>query len=734
MRNICICFLVFFFTSNGIIAQKKSDFLPYKDVKLSIEERVEDLLSRMTLEEKVLQLNQYTLGRNTNVNNIGKEVDRIPAEIGSLIYFNDDAILRNQMQKKAIEESRLGIPILFGYDVIHGFRTIYPIPLAQSSSWNKDLVKQACAIAAQEARASGIDWTFSPMVDVARDGRWGRVAEGYGEDTYTNAVFAVASVEGYQGKDLSNNKNIAACLKHYVGYGASEGGRDYVYTEISKQSLWDTYLPPFQAGVNAEAATIMSGFNYISGIPASANHYTLTEIVKNRWKHAGFIVSDWSSIKQLRTQGLTGNLKEAAKKAFLAGLEMDMMNNCYDKYLAELVEEGEVSIDRINDATKRVLHLKFKLGLFENPYTIETLEENRFLLSESLKVAEKLAEESIVLLKNENNILPLVKPKKIALIGPLVEETRHLLGSWDAHGKSEDVISIRQGLEDEFKNKIQLSYAKGCNFDGNDKSKFPEASGIAADADIIIICLGEKKTWSGENASRSTIALPQIQEELVFELKKIGKPIILLLSSGRPLELNRIEPLSNAILEVWQPGTVGGKAIAGILSGRVNPSGKLSITFPYSTGQIPIYYNYRQAGRPTSGKYQDIPTAPLYEFAHGLSYTTFTYGEIKASTTTIKRGNKLTFEVPVTNTGNMDGAETVHWFISDPVCSITRPIKELKYFEKQMIKVGETKIFHFEVDLERDLGFIDSDGKKFLESGEFLIMVKNKSERIELVD
>lgn len=734
MRNICICFLVFFFTSNGIIAQKKSDFLPYKDVKLSIEERVEDLLSRMTLEEKVLQLNQYTLGRNTNVNNIGKEVDRIPAEIGSLIYFNDDAILRNQMQKKAIEESRLGIPILFGYDVIHGFRTIYPIPLAQSSSWNKDLVKQACAIAAQEARASGIDWTFSPMVDVARDGRWGRVAEGYGEDTYTNAVFAVASVEGYQGKDLSNNKNIAACLKHYVGYGASEGGRDYVYTEISKQSLWDTYLPPFQAGVNAEAATIMSGFNNISGIPASANHYTLTEIVKNRWKHAGFIVSDWSSIKQLRTQGLTGNLKEAAKKAFLAGLEMDMMNNCYDKYLAELVEEGEVSIDRINDATKRVLHLKFKLGLFENPYTIETLEENRFLLSESLKVAEKLAEESIVLLKNENNILPLVKPKKIALIGPLVEETRHLLGSWDAHGKSEDVISIRQGLEDEFKNKIQLSYAKGCNFDGNDKSKFPEASGIAADADIIIICLGEKKTWSGENASRSTIALPQIQEELVFELKKIGKPIILLLSSGRPLELNRIEPLSNAILEVWQPGTVGGKAIAGILSGRVNPSGKLSITFPYSTGQIPIYYNYRQAGRPTSGKYQDIPTAPLYEFAHGLSYTTFTYGEIKASTTTIKRGNKLTFEVPVTNTGNMDGAETVHWFISDPVCSITRPIKELKYFEKQMIKVGETKIFHFEVDLERDLGFIDSDGKKFLESGEFLIMVKNKSERIELVD
>lgn len=735
MKCYKIKFLVLFLLiSLNIKVHGQKDYPIYKNANSSVEQRVEDLLSRMTLDEKVMQLNQYTLGQNNNINNIAGEINNTPAEIGSVIYFSDNAKLRNNLQRKAMEESRLGIPVVFAYDVIHGFKTIFPIPLAQSCSWNINLVEEACGVAAQESRMSGVEWTFAPMVDVARDGRWGRVAEGYGEDPYTNAVFGVASIKGFQGKNLSNENNVAACLKHYIGYGASEGGRDYVYTEISDQTLWDTYMLPFEEGIKAGAATVMSAFNDISGVPASANHYTLTEILKNRWKHDGFVVSDWSSIRQLRAQGLVTNPKEATEKAFLAGVEMDMMNNCYNKYLAELVEEGKIPQTLVDDAVKRVLRLKFRLGLFENPYVKGSSDRDRFLLPKNISVAEKLVEESIVLLKNENNTLPLSTTAKIAIIGPMAKEKNHLLGSWAAHGNANDVISIYEGLETEFKNKSLLSYAKGCDFDGNDKTDFAEAIATATKSDVILICLGEKKEWSGENASRSTLTLPQIQEELVVELKKAGKPIILLLSNGRPLELNRIEPLSDAIIEMWQPGTVGGKPIAGIISGRINPSGKLSVTFPYSTGQIPIYYNYRQKGRPTSGKYQDIQEKPLYEFTHGLSYTTFEYGEIKSSLTTIKRGDKLVVEIPVTNTGNREGVETVHWFISDPACSIPRPVKELKYFEKQTLKVGETKIFRFEVDLMRDLGFIDKEGKRFLENGDFLVVVKDKTHNVELVD
>lgn len=348
----------------------------YKDAKAPIEERVNDLVSRMTLEEKVQQLNQYTLGRNNNENNRGEEVKKIPATLGSLIYFDEDANLRNEAQRKAMEESRLGIPILFGYDVIHGFRTIYPISLGQACSWNPQLVEQACAVAAQEARMSGVDWTFSPMIDVARDGRWGRVAEGYGEDPYTNAVFGVASIKGYQGEDMSDSKRVAACLKHYIGYGASEAGRDYVYTEISNQTLWDTYIPPYEAGVKAGAATLMSSFNDISGTPGSANHYTMTEILKNRWKHDGFVVSDWSAVPQLIDQGHAADRKEAARLAFNAGLEMDMMGHCYDKHMAKLVEEGKISMQLVDDAVKRVLRIKFRLGLFDNPYTPTSTEKS----------------------------------------------------------------------------------------------------------------------------------------------------------------------------------------------------------------------------------------------------------------------------------------------------------------------------------------------------------------------
>lgn len=733
-KKVLILGLCLLGVTHSLSSKDKKSIPLYKDAKAPIEKRIDDLISRMTLEEKVLQLNQYTLGRNNNVNNVGEEVKKVPSEIGSLIYFDINPELRNSMQKKAMEESRLGIPIIFGYDAIHGFRTIYPISLGQACSWNPGLVEQACAVSAQEARMSGVDWTFSPMIDVARDPRWGRVAEGYGEDPYTNGVFAVASVRGYQGDDMSAENRMAACLKHYVGYGASEAGRDYVYTEISAQTLWDTYLLPYEMGVKAGAATLMSSFNDISGVPGSANPYIMTEILKKRWKHDGFIVSDWGAVEQLKNQGLAATKKDAARYAFNAGLEMDMMSHAYDRHLKELVEEGKVTMAQVDESVRRVLRVKFRLGLFERPYTPVTNEKDRFFRPQSMAVAAQLAAESMVLLKNDNQILPLTNKKKIAVVGPMAKNGWDLLGSWCGHGKDTDVEMLYDGLTAEFGGDAELRYAMGCKPQGNDRSGFAGALDVARWSDVVIVCLGEMLTWSGENASRSTIALPQIQEELVKELKEAGKPVILVLSNGRPLELNRMEPLCDAILEIWQPGINGARSMAGILSGRINPSGKLAMTFPYSTGQIPIYYNRRKSGRGHQGFYKDITSDPLYPFGHGLSYTEFKYGTVTPSATKVKRGDKLSAEVTVTNTGSRDGAETVHWFISDPYCSITRPVKELKHFEKQLIKAGETKTFRFDIDLERDFGFVNEDGKRFLEAGEYHILVQGQTIKIELID
>ena len=733
-KKVLILGLCLLGVTHSLSSKDKKSIPLYKDAKAPIEKRIDDLISRMTLEEKILQLNQYTLGRNNNVNNVGEEVKKVPSEIGSLIYFDINPELRNSMQKKAMEESRLGIPIIFGYDAIHGFRTIYPISLGQACSWNPGLVEQACAVSAQEARMSGVDWTFSPMIDVARDPRWGRVAEGYGEDPYTNGVFAAASVRGYQGDDMSAENRMAACLKHYVGYGASEAGRDYVYTEISAQTLWDTYLLPYEMGVKAGAATLMSSFNDISGVPGSANPYIMTEILKKRWKHDGFIVSDWGAVEQLKNQGLAATKKDAARYAFNAGLEMDMMSHAYDRYLKELVEEGKVTMAQVDESVRRVLRVKFRLGLFERPYTPVTNEKDRFFRPQSMAVAAQLAAESMVLLKNDNQILPLTNKKKIAVVGPMAKNGWDLLGSWCGHGKDTDVEMLYDGLTAEFGGDAELRYAMGCKPQGNDRSGFAGALDVARWSDVVIVCLGEMLTWSGENASRSTIALPQIQEELVKELKEAGKPVILVLSNGRPLELNRMEPLCDAILEIWQPGINGARSMAGILSGRINPSGKLAMTFPYSTGQIPIYYNRRKSGRGHQGFYKDITSDPLYPFGHGLSYTEFKYGTVTPSATKVKRGDKLSAEVTVTNTGSRDGAETVHWFISDPYCSITRPVKELKHFEKQLIKAGETKTFRFDIDLERDFGFVNEDGKRFLEAGEYHILVQGQTVKIELID
>ena len=732
MKQIFALFAFVLLLQGSLSAQIKTAV--YKDKKAPVEARVKDLVSKMTLEEKILQLNQYTAGQNTNINNIGEAMKTIPAEIGSLIYFGADPVYRNAIQKKAIEESRLGIPILFGYDVIHGFRTVYPISLAQACSWNPGLVSEAATVAARESKLSGVDWTFSPMIDVARDARWGRVSEGYGEDPYTNGVFGVATVKGYQGKNLSDPYSIAACLKHYVGYGESEGGRDYHYSDISMQSLWETYLQPYEACVKAGAATLMSSFNDISGVPGSANHYTLTEVLKKRWKHDGFVVSDWDAVNQLIAQGVAADRKEAGYKAFMAGVEMDMTDNIYFQNLKQLVEEKKVPMANIDDAVSRILRVKFRLGLFDQPYTTVVEEQSRYLQSESKAVAQQLAAESMVLLKNNGAVLPLTtSAQQIALIGPMAENKVNLLGSWAAHGNEKDVESIHEGLKKEFTS-ANITIAKGCDFEGNDESGFAQALSAAQSSEVVLVCLGEKREWSGENASRSTIALPAIQEKLVQELKKTGKPIVLILSNGRPLELVRLEPLADAIVEIWQPGVAGGSALAGILSGKINPSGKLSITFPLTTGQIPTYYNMRQSARPYSGKYQDISTDPLYWMGHGLSYTTFTYGDLKLSSTKIKKTDKLTVEVEVSNTGKVAGAETVLWYINDPACSISRPMKELKFFEKKEIAAGAKSIYKFEIDPMRDLSYVNADGKRFLETGDYFVIVNNQKVKLTVVE
>lgn len=737
LRAFCIFLLVTGLCWRAALQarNRKEQVPPYKNSSLPLERRVKDLLKRMTLEEKILQLNQYTLGLNNNENNQG-EVKEIPAEIGSVIYFDQDPALRNALQKRAMTESRLGIPVIFGYDVIHGFRTVFPIPLAQSCSWNPDLVKRSCSVAARESRASGVDWTFSPMLDVARAPRWGRVSEGYGEDTYATGVYAAAAIKGYQGDDLTDTRNVAACLKHYVGYGASEAGLDYVYSEISRLTLWNTYLPPFEEGVRAGVATLMSGFNDISGMPATCNTYTLTEVLRHKWHHEGFVVSDWTAIEQLINQGVAADRREATEKAFMAGVDMDIIDNCYRDHLAELVREKRVPMSRIDDAVGRILRLKFTLGLFEHPYVEERPRQERILLPEYRQLADSLAEESVVLLKNEGNLLPLDGNKKsIALIGPMVTNQEDVLGWWWGQGVADDVCTVLDAVNQEFNGKAQVTYVEGCDIEGTRRDAFAQALETARQADVVVLCLGEKRRWSGENAPMASMSLPAMQEELLTELKQAGKPVVLALFAGRPLDLSRLEPLADAIVMMWQPGIPGGKPLAGILSGKVNPSGKLSITFPRTAAQIPIYYNRRPASRPAPlGHYRDMPSTPIYEFGHGLSFTTYEYGKLQAPSLVLGKTDELTVEIPVTNVGEREGMETVMWFINDPACTVSRPIKELKFFEKQTLKPDETRTFRFRINPWRDLSYRDENGNRVLESGDYYVIVKDQRIKLTLKD
>lgn len=673
----------------------------YQNPSASPESRATDLLKRMTLEEKILQASQYYVGENDNPNNKGAALPDLPAETGSLIFMSKDPAFANALQRKAVEESRLGIPVLLGYDVIHGYRTIFPIPLAQACSWNPDMAEKCAGIAASEAVHAGLKWTFSPMVDIARDPRWGRVMEGYGEDPYTASVFAAAMVRGYQGEDLSAETSLASCLKHYVGYGASEAGRDYVPADMSDQTLWDTYLPSFKSGVEAGASTVMSAFNTLNGVPASANHYTLTEVLKEKWDFDGFVVSDWGAVDQLVYQGMAADKEDAAALAINAGVDMDMSDWVYRDHLASAIDDGTVSMKTLDEAVLRILTLKFKLGLFEKPYVEELPESEWALTEENQDASLKMAEESIVLLKN-NGVLPLAKDAKVALTGPFADSKRDMNGAWSAMGDTAESVSIAHAMNQIF-TKIVTSVAS---------------------SDVVVCCIGQGAGWTGENRSVSSLEIDPEQEDLVKQAKNAGKKVVVVLTNGRPLVLSRIESYADAIVETWHSGTRAGDAIAAVLCGDVNPSGKLAITFPYSLGQIPIYYNrHRRARLAPEGNYIDGQIEPLYAFGHGLSYSTFEYANLTLSSSRVRKGETVTASVDVTNTSAIDGAETVFWFIRDVASLVTRPDKELRHFEKIMIPAGETHTFSFELEPFRDLGTVDAKGDRYVDAGEYSIMV-----------
>jgi beta-glucosidase len=695
----------------------------YRDAAQPVEARIADLLARLTLEEKCDQLHQCGIG-DTTPNNLAERQDEFRPTYGSFILngAQADLALRNALQRRCVEESRLGIPAVFGCDVIHGYRTIFPIPLAQACAFAPDLVRGACASAAEMARAQGVDWTFAPMVDHCVDPRWGRVAETFGESPQVASALAAASVQGYQGDELGAPHSIAACLKHYVGYGASEGGRDYSATFVAPQQLWDNHLPPFAAGVRAGALSVMSAFNDLNGVPTSANRETLTEILRGRWGFDGVVVSDWNSVLQLLRQGFAADEADAARLALTAGVDLNMADGLYRRHLPQLVRAGAVPEEVVNEAVRRVLRLKFRLGLFERPFVTPTALTSSPPLPAQLAASEEFARRCIVLLKNEAAVLPLAEAPSIALIGPLAEERAALLGAWAQQGRGDEAVSIAEGLRARLAAGARLRVARGCAIEGGDRAGFDEAVALARAADVAVLCLGEQCSMSGENASRSTLRLPGLQEELALAVAAAARRTVLVLVSGRPVELHAIEPRVAAIVAAWQLGNRAGPAIADVLLGRTNPSGRLAITWPRTTGQIPVYHHERpRARRSPEGEYQDIPTTPLYEFGHGLSYTRWDYSPIRLSADELRADGRLSAEITVTNSGSRPGRATVLWFLRDPVASVTRPLRELKHFESAELAPGESRVFRWEIEPERDLSFSNAMGHRLLEPGEFEI-------------
>ena len=724
-KKICTYFLCLFVAVLAATATSQSQR------PANVEQRVNELLARMTLEEKLGQLQQ--LDGEANGNFRPEHLDLIrKGLLGSTLNVRG-AQRTNQVQRVAMNESRLKIPILFGFDVIHGYRTIFPIPLGEAATWDPSLAERSASVAAQEARNAGVHWTFAPMVDIARDPRWGRITEGAGEDPFLGAAFARARVRGFQGADYSAPDKVLACAKHWVAYGAAEGGRDYNTTDLSENVLREIYFPPFKAAVDAGVGTLMSAFNSINGVPASANRFTLTKVLRDEWKFEGFVVSDYTSVRELINHGIAANEEEAAAAALNAGVEMEMVSRSYNAFGPKLLQEKKLSLATIDEAVRRVLRIKFRLGLFDRPYADEAREPNSLLRPDSISLARELAGRSMVLLKNDRDTLPLRKNVgSIAVIGPLADDRGAQLSCWAGDGKEDDMVTPLAGIKAKVSPQTMVLYAKGCDAKDDSTAGFAQAISIAKQADVAIAFVGETADMVGEAASRSTIDLPGRQLELVQAIHATGKPMIVVLVNGRPLSVSWIASNVPAILESWMGGIQGGSAIADVLFGDVNPGGKLPVTFPRSVGQVPIYYNYLHTGRPPdaqnkyTSKYLDLPSSPLFPFGHGLSYTKFKISNLQLSAPRIAANGKVTVSVEVENVGQRAGDEVVQLYIRDLVATMSRPVKELKGFQRVTLQPGEKRRVEFVLDREH-LGFWNREMRFVVEPGEFRVMVGSSS-------
>lgn len=710
---------------------------------ISIEKKIDLLLSKMTIEEKVGQLNQYTGDRTATgpvTANSAKYEDIKAGKVGAMLNVRGAADTR--MVQGIAMQSRLKIPLIFGLDVIHGYRTTFPIPLAEAASWDMDAIELSARTAAAEAAASGIHWTFAPMVDIARDPRWGRVMEGAGEDPYLGSLIARARVKGFQGKGLGSEDAIMACVKHFAAYGAAIAGRDYNTVDMSEHTLWEVYLPPFKAALDAGAATFMNSFNEFNGIPATGNKYLQRDILKDKWGFTGFIVSDWGSIGEMVPHGFAKNNADAARLAITAGSDMDMEGHIYIDNLTKLVEDKEVSINIIDDAVRRVLRKKFELGLFDDPYRFSDPErEKRVLENPENKVAARtVAEKSIVLLKNQDHLLPLAKSTKtIAVIGPLAKSSMDMKGAWSVQWDNDHPVSLYEGLQNKTGPNTKLTYAQGCGVSDTSKKGFAEAVRAASNADVVIVAVGESADMSGEAKSRANLHLPGVQESLIKALKATGKPVVVLVMAGRPLIFPWTAGHANSILYTWWLGSEAGNAMADVLFGDYNPSAKLPISFPRAEGQIPVFYAAKNTGRPVRDKkdlvyksaYIDLPNSPQFAFGYGLSYTSFSITDLKLSNTQVAQNGKLQVTCTLKNTGKYAGSEVVQLYIHDLVASVTRPVKELKDFQKIYLKPGETREVNFTIDKEK-LSFYNQKLEWVAEPGDFKVMIGNSSDHISL--
>lgn len=710
-------------------------FMGYSQQK-NYDKEIEQLLSRMTLEEKIGQMNQL------NFDGMSDElVQRIKkGEVGSLLNIIDPKQV-NELQKVALENSRTGIPMIIGRDVIHGFKTIFPIPLGQAASFDPQMVETGAHVAATEARELGVNWTFAPMLDISRDARWGRIAESLGEDPYLAGELGAAMVKGFQGQNLSDPTSIAACVKHFIGYGAAEGGRDYNSTNIPPHLLYNVYLVPFKKAIDAGAATLMTSFNDNDGIPASGNKYLLKDVLRKDWKFDGFVVSDWASMTEMLAHGFAKDARDVAKISASAGVDMEMVSGAYSHNLKSLVESGEVTIADVDNAVRNILRVKFRMGLFENPY-VDINQPSTLYSAEHLQAAKEAAVKSAILLKNDN-VLPLKENVKIAVIGPLANAPHDQMGTWVFDGDKNHTVTPLKALQTTYKN-INYVYEPALSF-SRDKStaNFEKAKQAAASADVAIVFLGEEAILSGEAHSLSNINLIGVQSELLKAMKSVGKPVVLVIMAGRPLTIERDLPYADAILYNFHPGTMGGPAILDLLFGKANPSGKLPATFVREVGQIPMYYNHNNTGRPAPAQvmtldeipleagqtslgntsfYLDSGKDPLYPFGFGLSYSTFEYSNLILSATSIPMGGELTAKVTVKNTSKVDGTEVVQLYVRDLVGSIVRPVKELKGFQRVELKAGESKTVEFKLTTD-DLAFYGKDFVKKAETGDFNLWI-----------